>query len=129
MRLRRHLSPAGIVPDTEVASEIEVKLWAPSSAPDTAFTAKLRRASAERGLARRFRSERCGVALSLAFTVAGFLHAAIPLAETWQTGYIGKDAPGPHALGYWQFKPDAPMADSSGLGSELKLAGAVPLRA
>ena len=97
MRLRRHLSPAGIVPDTEVASEIEVKLWAPSSAPDTAFTAKLLDVHPpSAGWPGGFDLNVCGVALSLAFTVAGFLHAAIPLAETWQTGYIGKDATGPH---------------------------------
>jgi hypothetical protein len=51
--------------------------------------------------------------------------AAEPVAETWQTGYIGSDATGPHVLGYWQFQPDAVAADSSGKGHPLKLAGAV----
>ncbi len=56
--------------------------------------------------------------------LAGSLHAA-PLAETWQTGYAGQDATGPHVLGYWRFNPDAPLADSSGRGSALTLEGAV----
>jgi hypothetical protein len=55
---------------------------------------------------------------------AGLLHAG-PLAETWQTGYIDKDATGPHVLGYWQFAAAAPNADSSGKGHVLTFAGAV----
>lgn len=45
--------------------------------------------------------------------------------ESWQTGYSGSDASGPHVLGYWQFRPGAVTRDASGRGHELKLAGAV----
>ncbi len=55
------------------------------------------------------------------------LHAAAPrLCETWQTGYEGADASGPHVLGYWRFQPDAPAHDSSGKGNELTFSGAKP---
>jgi hypothetical protein len=50
--------------------------------------------------------------------------AADPLAETWQTGYQGEDARRSHVLGYWQFKPEKPTADSSSRGHDLTLAGA-----
>jgi len=46
-------------------------------------------------------------------------------AETWQNGYTGSDATGSHVLGYWQFKPGEPTADSSGRGHTLTLNGAV----
>ncbi|MDQ3624738.1 MAG: LamG domain-containing protein [Verrucomicrobiota bacterium] len=65
------------------------------------------------------------IALAAVLVVTGSLHAAAQLAETWQTGYTGQDATGAHVLGYWQFKPDQPMADSSGRWSALTLAGAV----
>jgi len=46
-------------------------------------------------------------------------------AETWQNGYTESDATGAHVLGYWQFKPGDPIADSSGHGHTLTLNGAV----
>jgi hypothetical protein len=49
---------------------------------------------------------------------------AAPLSETWQTGYTGKDASGPQVLGYWRFDHGAELADSSGKGHTLTLAGA-----
>src|SRR5262245_9412427 len=45
-------------------------------------------------------------------------------SETWQSGYTGRDANGPHVLGYWQFKPDAVTNDSSAKGNHLALVGA-----
>ena len=59
------------------------------------------------------------------FCSALFLATAVlaaPLSETWQTGYTGADANGPHVLGYWRFDGDA--KDSSGKGHDLTLAGA-----
>jgi hypothetical protein len=50
--------------------------------------------------------------------------AAAPLQETWQTGYEGQDATGPHVLGYWKFSSGAELKDSSGRGHDLKLSGA-----
>lgn len=52
------------------------------------------------------------------------LAVAAPLQETWQTGYTGPDATGPHVLGYWKFEPGAELKDSSGKGNELVLQGA-----
>jgi len=57
--------------------------------------------------------------------VPAFSQAGTPrLTETWSTGYTGRDANGPHVLGYWQFKPGAVTNDSSGKGHHLTLAGA-----
>src|SRR3954469_22370323 len=50
---------------------------------------------------------------------------AATLSETWQTGYTGGDAKGPHVIAYWQFRPGAEMEDSSGHGNTLTLAAAV----
>jgi hypothetical protein len=52
--------------------------------------------------------------------------AAPRRCESWQTGYTGADAAGPHVLGYWKFQPDAVTRDSSGKGNDLTLAGAQP---
>jgi hypothetical protein len=49
-----------------------------------------------------------------------------PLMETWESGYTGTDANGPHVRGYWAFDGDTPEAalkDSSGKGHDLKLEG------
>jgi len=47
---------------------------------------------------------------------------AAPLSEVWRSGYTGKDASGPHVLGYWRF--DGDTKDASGKGHDLGLAGA-----
>lgn len=51
--------------------------------------------------------------------------AANPLMETWETGYRGGDATGPHVMAYWKFDGDAASAlrDLSGKGHDLKLEG------
>ncbi|MEQ1861642.1 MAG: LamG domain-containing protein [Chthoniobacteraceae bacterium] len=59
-------------------------------------------------------------------TVLFLVLAARALAascETWQPGYTGADANGPHVLGYWRFDGDA--KDSSGKANDLKLDGAL----
>lgn len=65
-------------------------------------------------------------AAALLSTVA---FAAAPLSESWQTGYTGKDASGSHVLGYWRFDAGAELADSSGKGHTLTLAGAKTIAA
>jgi hypothetical protein len=52
------------------------------------------------------------------------LHPAAALQETWQTGYSGEDASGPHVLGYWTFDGDSPLADNSSHSHHLTLNGA-----
>src|SRR5947208_3429169 len=56
--------------------------------------------------------------------IGAWASAQTPLSETWQTGYTGRDASGPHVLGYWKFAPGAVTNDSSGKGHHLTLAGA-----
>jgi hypothetical protein len=51
--------------------------------------------------------------------------AAATLQETWQTGYTGVDATGPHVLGCWSFDAGAELQDRSGKGNHLTLNGAV----
>ena len=51
--------------------------------------------------------------------------AAAPLQETWQTGYTGTDASGPHVLGCWSFDSGQELQDRSGKGNHLTLNGAV----
>lgn len=41
------------------------------------------------------------------------------LRETWDTGYSGRDANGPHVLGYWKFDAGAELKDASGRGHDL----------
>jgi hypothetical protein len=46
--------------------------------------------------------------------------------ETWETGYTGADATGPHVRGYWTFDGGTPgdaLKDRSGNGHDLKLEG------
>lgn len=64
---------------------------------------------------------------SLSLALTSHVHAADRLVETWQSGYTGKDATGPQVLGYWQFKPEQPEADSSGRGNVLTFRGASPV--
>ncbi|HEY1081515.1 MAG TPA: hypothetical protein VGE29_04595, partial [Prosthecobacter sp.] len=45
--------------------------------------------------------------------------------ETWETGYSGKDATGPHVLAYWKFDAGAELKDSSGHGHDLAESGAL----
>ncbi|MCB1089032.1 MAG: LamG domain-containing protein, partial [Verrucomicrobiae bacterium] len=48
------------------------------------------------------------------------------LMETWETGYTGADATGPHIAGYWKFDGESPeqaLRDISGKGHDLKLEG------
>ncbi len=76
------------------------------------------------------RSNAAGIFLVLALSLVGFVPSAFSqkptarLSETWQSGYSGRDANGPHVLGYWQFKPSAVTNDSSAKGNHLTLAGA-----
>ena len=56
--------------------------------------------------------------------LTGIATAAAPLSESWQTGYTGKDASGSQVLGYWRFDRGAELADTSGKGHTLTLAGA-----
>jgi hypothetical protein len=66
-----------------------------------------------------------GVAgLVLCLTVTAIASAQSSLSESWQTGYGGRDANGPHVIGYWKFEPDAVTRDSSSNGHTLTLAGA-----
>ncbi len=51
-------------------------------------------------------------------------HLAPALQETWETGYAGDDANGPHVLAYWTFDGDNPLPDSSRHGHALTLNGA-----
>lgn len=60
-----------------------------------------------------------------AFAIASAV-AAPRRCESWQIGYTGPDATGPHVLGYWKFQPNAETQDSSGKGNELTLSGAQP---
>lgn len=49
-----------------------------------------------------------------------------PLMETWEAGYAGADANGPHVRGYWTFDggtPEAALKDRSEKGHDLKLEG------
>lgn len=49
-----------------------------------------------------------------------------PLMETWEAGYAGADANGPHVRGYWTFDggtPEAVLKDRSEKGHDLKLEG------
>jgi hypothetical protein len=62
----------------------------------------------------------------LSLAAAGVRAADRP-AESWQAGYTGADATGPHVLGYWRFDPGAEAADSSGKGHTLSFAGAKPV--
>lgn len=50
--------------------------------------------------------------------------AAAPLQETWDQGYQGADASGPHVLGYWTFDAGGELEDRSGKGNHLTLNGA-----
>jgi hypothetical protein len=59
--------------------------------------------------------------------LAFHLHAEEPalIQDPWETGYSGKDASGPHVLGYWRFDAGSELKDASGKGNDLTLQGAV----
>lgn len=64
--------------------------------------------------------------LFLAVLGTPLLSAASPLMETWESGYSGNDATGPHVIGYWKFDGNSPqdaLRDLSGKGHELTLEG------
>jgi hypothetical protein len=63
-------------------------------------------------------------ALAFILLAATSALAAPRLCETWQTGYSGADANGPHVLGYWRFQTGAATHDSSGKGNDITLSGA-----
>ncbi|MEO6785395.1 MAG: hypothetical protein ABI318_04610, partial [Chthoniobacteraceae bacterium] len=69
-------------------------------------------------------SYRCLLTSVVALLIVIQAPAQTQLSETWQSGYTGADAQGPHVLGYWKFAQDAPTADSSGKGNTLTLEGA-----
>lgn len=60
---------------------------------------------------------------ALAFVRAFAAPDAPPIQEAWETGYTGKDAAGPHVLGYWKFDAGAELKDLSGKGNDLILQG------
>lgn len=60
--------------------------------------------------------------LSLLLVCTGF--AAPPLQDAWEDGHTNASATGAHVLGCWKFD-DMPLADASGHGTQLILAGAV----
>lgn len=56
--------------------------------------------------------------------LAGVAMAAPPLQDPWTDGHNNASATGAHVLGCWKFD-DMPLADASGHGTQLILAGAV----
>ncbi|WP_170266628.1 LamG domain-containing protein [Brevifollis gellanilyticus] len=57
--------------------------------------------------------------------LAGISHAAPPLQDGWEEGYVNGGATGAHVLGCWKFD-DMPLVDASGHGAQLMIAGAAP---
>ena len=70
-----------------------------------------------------------GVALLSTAASDGFSQTSDPVRpmETWDRGYTGGAATGPHVLGYWKFdgEGDAALVDASGKGHTLTLKGGV----
>lgn len=66
--------------------------------------------------------------LNLHWAILWFLAFPLPAAvyqQSWEKGYDGADATGPHVLGYWKFDAGAELKDSSSKGHDLSLAGGI----